>query len=67
MDEWKAYSKELADISETVEEYLKYKKVVSEIEVLESDVSKETDAEMRALMEEEMKRFNIPAGLDGLL
>jgi peptide chain release factor 1 len=54
MDEWKAYSKELADISETVEEYLKYKKVVSEIEVLESDVSKETDAEMRALMEEEI-------------
>ncbi len=54
MDEWKAYSKELADISETVEEYLKYKKAVSEIEVLESDVSKETDAEMRALMEEEI-------------
>lgn len=54
MDEWKAYSKELSDISETVEEYLKYKKVVSEIEVLESDVSKETDAEMRALMEDEI-------------
>ncbi len=54
MDEWKAYSKELADITETVEEYLKYKKVQSELTELEEGVKKEADAEMRALMEEEI-------------
>ncbi len=54
MDEWKAYSKELADITETVEEYLKYKKVQSELAELEDGVKKESDSEMRALMEEEI-------------
>ena len=32
MDEWKAYSKELSDMQETVDEYLKYKKTVKESE-----------------------------------
>ncbi len=54
MDEWKAYTKELADISETVEKYLEYKKYVNEKEDLEKSVSSETDAEMKALMEDEI-------------
>ena len=31
MDEWKAYTKELADITETAEKYSEYKKIISEI------------------------------------
>ncbi|MBR5900198.1 MAG: PCRF domain-containing protein, partial [Clostridia bacterium] len=54
MDEWKSYTKELADITETVEAYTEYKKVVSEQEELKQHVATETDAEMRALMEEEI-------------
>lgn len=54
MDEWKAYTKELADISETVEKYLQYKKYVNEKEDLEKSISSETDAEMKALMEDEI-------------
>ena len=34
MDEWKACTKELADMTETVEKYLEYKKVVKEQEEL---------------------------------
>ena len=30
IDEWKAYTKELADITETVEKYSEYKKVLKE-------------------------------------
>ena len=30
MDEWKAYTKELADMTETVEKYLEYKKITAE-------------------------------------
>ncbi len=54
IDEWKAYTKELADISETVEKYLQYKKVLAEKEDLEKSIPFETDAEMKALMEEEV-------------
>ncbi len=54
IDEWKAYTKELADISETVEKYLEYKKVLTEKEDLEKSLPLETDAEMKALMEEEI-------------
>ena len=53
MDEWKAYSKELADISETVEKYLEYKKVVKEIEDLNAMILSESDPEMKVMMEEE--------------
>ena len=34
IDEWRAYKKELAEITPTVEKYLEYKKVVSEQEEL---------------------------------
>ena len=54
MDEWKAYSKELADMSETVEKYTEYKKVTKELSDLERDVAVETDKEMKELMQEEI-------------
>ena len=55
IDEWKGYTKELADITETVEKYTEYKKLVSEIDDLKSQIPKETDAEMKALMEDEVQ------------
>ena len=55
MDEWKAYSKELSDMTETVEKYTEYKKVCKEREDLIRDIPNETDAEMKALMEEEVE------------
>lgn len=54
MDEWKAYTKELADISETVEKYTEYKKVLSEQEDLKASLPTETDPEMKELIEEEI-------------
>ncbi len=54
MDEWKAYSKELADMTETVEKYTEYKKVTKELADLERDIVSETDKEMKDLMEEEI-------------
>ena len=55
IDEWRAYTKELADITETVEKYLEYKKVVCEQEELKELIPLETDAEMKALMQEEVQ------------
>ncbi len=54
IDEWKAYTKELSDITETVEKYLEYKKISSEQEDLKALIQTETDAEMKALMNEEI-------------
>ena len=54
MDEWKAYTKELADITETVEKYTEYKKVLKEEQDMKDMLPLETDAEMKALMEEEL-------------
>ena len=54
MDEWKAYTKELADMSETVEKYLEYKKVNKELSDLERDLTTEQDREMKELMQEEI-------------
>ena len=54
IDEWKAYTKELADISETVEAYTEYKKVFNEQEQLKKDILVETDPEMKGLMQEEI-------------
>ena len=54
IDEWKAYTKELADMTETVEKYSEYKKVVSEQEELKVLIGEETDSEMKSLMEEEI-------------
>ena len=54
MDEWKAYSKELADMQETVEKYLEYKKVLKEQEDAKELLELETDKEMRDLANEEI-------------
>ena len=53
MDEWKSYSKELSDMSETVEKYLEYKKIDNEINLLSESIKNEKDSEMKALFEEE--------------
>ena len=55
MDEWRAYTKELSDITETVEKYTEYKKVIKEQEELKELVVIESDREMKALMEEEIE------------
>ncbi len=55
IDEWKAYTKELAEISETVEKYSEYKKVLKEQEEVKEMLPLETDAEMKALMKEELE------------
>ncbi len=54
IDEWRAYTKELSEISETVEKYSEYKKVVKEQQDLKELIPLESDAEMKALMEEEI-------------
>ncbi len=54
MDEWKQYTKELADMSETVTKYLEYKKVLSEQDEVKQMLLTETDAEMKKMMEEEI-------------
>lgn len=55
IDEWRAYSKELADMSETVEKYTEYKKILNESNDLKEQLPLETDAEMKALMEDEIQ------------
>ena len=55
MDEWKKYTKELADLTETAEKYSEYKKINAEIEELKSLVSEEKDAEMKDFMEQEIE------------
>lgn len=55
IDEWKACTKELADMTETVEKYLEYKKVVKEQEELKEMIPLESDPEMKAMMEEEVQ------------
>ena len=55
MDEWKAYTKELAEITETVEKYTEYKKVLSEQEEVKELLTVETDVEMKAMMKEELE------------
>ncbi|MBQ8427264.1 MAG: peptide chain release factor 1 [Clostridia bacterium] len=54
IDEWRAYTKELSEISETVEKYTEYKKVVKEQQDLKELIPLEQDADMKALMEEEI-------------
>ena len=55
MEEWKKYTKELSDISDTVEKYTEYKKVLKEQEDLKELLPEEKDADMKALMEEEIQ------------
>lgn len=54
MDEWKAYTKELADMQETVEKYTEYKKAAAESESLKESLPSETDREMKDLIEQEI-------------
>ncbi len=54
IDEWKAYTKELAEITETVEKYTEYKKVLKEEQDVKDMLPLESDPEMKALMEEEL-------------
>ena len=54
IDEWRAYTKELADMSETVEKYSEYKKVIKDQEEIKEMLPLETDPEMKALMHEEL-------------
>ena len=53
ISEWRAYTKELSDMTETVDKYLEYKKVVKEQEELKELIPLETDLEMKALMQDE--------------
>ena len=55
MDEWKAYTKELADISETVEKYSEYKKVLAEQTELQELLPTETDPELKELYNAEIQ------------
>lgn len=55
IDEWRGYSKELADISETVEKYLEYKKVVSDLDELKTALNTEMDSDMRVMIEDEIR------------
>ncbi len=54
MDEWRAYTKELADMQETVEKYLEYKKVLKEQTDAKELYEVETDKEMREMLNEEI-------------
>ena len=55
MDEWQKIAKERADMEETVEKYLEYKKVESDKQSAEEYIKSETDQEMRAMYEEEIE------------
>lgn len=54
MDEWKAYTKELADMNETVEKYKEYKKVLTEQADAKAMLETETDKEMRDMLSDEV-------------
>lgn len=54
MDEWKAYTKELADMSETVEKYTEYKRVQQDKLDAEAMLETETDKEMKDFFQEEI-------------
>lgn len=55
LDEWRAYTKELADIRETVEKYKEYKSCLNEQEEIKILLPDEKDPEMRALYEAEIE------------
>ena len=54
MDEWKKIAKERADMEETVEKYVEYKRVEADMIAAEQSLLTETDPEMKALLEEEV-------------
>ena len=63
IDEWRAYTKELADITETVEKYTEYKKAVQEQQDLKEMLPLETDADMKAMMQEELEDLKDKIGV----
>ena len=54
INEWREYTKELADITETVDKYQEYKKAVNEQEELKELITLESDRDMKALMQDEV-------------
>ncbi len=54
IDLWTKLTKERAEIEETAEKYLEYKKVLSEQEQAKQVLKEETDKEMKELLEEEI-------------
>ena len=55
MDEWKKIAKERADMEETVEKYLEYKKIESDKISAEESLLIESDPDMKELLEEEVR------------
>ena len=55
MNKWKEYAKERADMEETVEKYREYKKTEEEKTSAEELLKTETDAEMKELLQDEIK------------
>lgn len=54
IDEWQKFVKERAEMEPTVLKYLEYKKIANDKTQAEENVLHETDAEMKALFEEEI-------------
>ena len=53
MESWQKYVKERAEIEETANKYLEYKKIEEDGILAEELLNSETDAEMKAMLEEE--------------
>ncbi|MBQ7408667.1 MAG: peptide chain release factor 1 [Clostridia bacterium] len=54
MDEWQKIAKERADMEETVNKYIEYKKYENDKKAAEESLATETDSEMKAGYEEEI-------------
>ncbi len=54
IDEWTKLTKERAEIEETAEKYIEYKKVLKEQEDAKDALKVETDKDMKAMLEEEI-------------
>ena len=57
MDLYRKYTKEIADMEETVNKYKEYKKLQEEKELAEQSIASESDSEMKALLQEEVKEL----------
>ncbi len=57
IEEWKKYTKELANMQEVVDKYLEYKKVLSEKTDAENSILIETDQEMKSLLNDEVQEL----------
>lgn len=54
MEEWQKYAKERGDMEETIEKYKEYKKIAEEKTQAEELVKTEQDADMKAMLEDEI-------------